>query len=299
MSEATTASSGLTREDFNRLLGDVRPKLHRYAARMTGSVIDGEDVVQEAIVKALEAFAGARPIDNPVSWLIRITHNVAVDLLRHRSRQQALRSSEDPEMIIDPVTPVKDREIVAAGLRAFMQLSVAQRSSVILMDVLGYALEEIGSITDMTVPAIKAALHRGRSRLRELAREPDEVAPATLAEPERLRLKVYIDRFNARDFNSVREMLAADVRLDLVNKLHAKGRREVGGYLHRYSLSKDWHCALGFVEGRPAIFILDPNDPGPPKYFILLEWKESRVVTIRDFRFAPYALEGAELTLPK
>ena len=35
---------------FDRLLGELRPKLHRYCARMTGSVIDGEDVVQEALV---------------------------------------------------------------------------------------------------------------------------------------------------------------------------------------------------------------------------------------------------------
>ena len=44
------------RADFDRLLGELRPKLHRYCARMTGSVIDGEDVLQEALVKAIEAF---------------------------------------------------------------------------------------------------------------------------------------------------------------------------------------------------------------------------------------------------
>ena len=41
------------------------------------------------------------------------------------------------------------------------------------MDVLGYSLEEIGTITEASVPAVKAALHRGRTRLRELALEPD------------------------------------------------------------------------------------------------------------------------------
>ncbi|MGC1234303.1 MAG: sigma factor, partial [Xanthobacteraceae bacterium] len=48
-----------SRDAFDRLLGDIRPKLHRYCARMTGSVIDGEDVVQDALIKALEAFPSA------------------------------------------------------------------------------------------------------------------------------------------------------------------------------------------------------------------------------------------------
>ena len=44
------------RAAFGRLVESVRPKLHRYCARMTGSVIDGEDVVQEALLKAMEAY---------------------------------------------------------------------------------------------------------------------------------------------------------------------------------------------------------------------------------------------------
>jgi DNA-directed RNA polymerase specialized sigma24 family protein len=51
--------TGTDREAFDRLLGELRPKLHRYCARMTGSVIDGEDVVQETMIKALEAFPSA------------------------------------------------------------------------------------------------------------------------------------------------------------------------------------------------------------------------------------------------
>ena len=50
-----------SRADFERLIGELRPKLHRYCARMTGSVIDGEDVVQEALAKAVEARATNDP----------------------------------------------------------------------------------------------------------------------------------------------------------------------------------------------------------------------------------------------
>ena len=134
-------------EAFNHLLGKLRPKLHRYCARMTGSVIEGEDVVQEALVKALEAFDGAGPIANPEGWLFRIAHNAALDHLRRRAHEQAVGSSEDLETMIEPADPVRDREIASASLRTFMRLPVAQRSSVILMDVLGHSLDEIGEVT--------------------------------------------------------------------------------------------------------------------------------------------------------
>lgn len=290
-------TTGMARAEFDRLLGELRPKLHRYCARMTGSVIDGEDVVQEALIKALEAFDGAGAIVNPEGWLFRIAHNAALDHLRRRAREQAVRSSEDLDMMVDPADPVQDREIAAASLRTFMRLPVAQRSTVILMDVLGYSLDEIGRVTDSTLPAVKAALHRGRTRLRELAQEPDDRPPPALAEPERRRLAAYVDRFNARDFDTVRAMLADDVRLDLVNRTRRAGRQDVSQYFTNYSRVDDWRLVPGFVDRRPAILVYNPAAPAaPPVYFVLLEWTGAGgLANIRDFRYARYAIEGAEV----
>jgi RNA polymerase sigma-70 factor (ECF subfamily) len=286
------------REAFDRLLRELRPKLHRYCARMTGSVVDGEDVVQEALVKAIEALPDAGSLASPESWLFRIAHNAAMDFLRRRARQNAIRSDEDPDMVIDPAAPVDDRQIAAASLRTFMRLPVAQRSSVILMDVLGYSLDEIGAVMDLTIPAVKAALHRGRARLREIAKEPDDTPVPALAEGERSRLAAYIDRFNARDFDAVRNMLADDVRLDLVAKLRMSGRSEVGTYFGNYSRIADWRLVPGLVDRRPAALVFDPGDSsGRPTYFVLLEWGSDGLVNIRDFRYARYAIEGAELLM--
>jgi RNA polymerase sigma-70 factor (ECF subfamily) len=295
MSESISGAAE-SRETFERLLGELRPKLHRYCARMTGSVIDGEDVVQEALVKALEAFSSTASIGHPEGWLFRIAHNAALDFLRRRARQDSARSDEDPEMIVDPVTIADDRQIAAASLRTFMRLSVAQRSSVILMDVLGYSLQEIGSVMDSSVPAIKAALHRGRTRLRALAQEPDDQPLPVLAEPERSLLTAYVDRFNARDFDTIRNMLADEVRLDLIARAQRNGRSEVGSYFTNYGAVTDWHLAPGLVDGHPAALVRDPHAASSrPSYFILLKWTDERLLTIRDFRFARYAIEGAEL----
>src|SRR5256885_14213182 len=93
---------------FLETIAHLRPKLHRYCARMTGSVIDGEDVLQEALVKAIEAFSSADPIGNPESWLFRIAHNTALDFLRARARADQRFSEGDPDMMVDTVNTVED-----------------------------------------------------------------------------------------------------------------------------------------------------------------------------------------------
>jgi RNA polymerase sigma-70 factor (ECF subfamily) len=285
---------GADRAAFDRLLAELRPKLHRYCARMTGSVIDGEDAVQEALVKAIEAFPSFAAVDNPEAWLFRIAHNATLDLLRRRARHEARHAEKELEMIVDPASAVERRQAASAGLRTFMRLPLAQRSSVILMDVLGYSLDEIAGVTTTTVPAIKAALHRGRERLKALASEPDDRPLPALAPAEQARLTHYIDRFNARDFDRLRDLLAEDVRLDLVNRRHIEGKQQVGSYFTNYERATHWHFRPGLVEGRPAILVHAPGTPDKIDYFVLLEWRDGSLATIRDFLYAPYVMDGAE-----
>jgi RNA polymerase sigma-70 factor (ECF subfamily) len=151
----------------------------------------------------------------------------------------------------------------------------------------------------MSIPALKASLHRGRARLRTLARQPEERASPVLAEPERFRLANYVARFNARDFDALRDLLADDVRVDLVARRRFAGKAEVGGtYFGNYARTTDWVFASGFVHSLPAMIASDPRDPGRlPSYFVLLEWSGDQVAAIRDFYHARYAVEGADITL--
>lgn len=280
------------------LIANMRPRLHRYCARMVGSVIDGEDVLQDALTKAVDSFAVAAPIANPEGWLFKIAHNTALDFLRRRTRQEALRSGEEVDMIADQYDAVESRQIASASLRTFMRLPVAQRSSVILMDVLGCSLHEICEVMDFSLPAVKAALHRGRAQLRELAKESDDTPSAKLSEADRARLTAYVAHFNARDFDAIRAMIADDVRLDLVNRIRMNGKAEVSRYFGNYGKAGDWHLVPGLVEDRPAILVFDPNEAnGRPKYFMLLSWQAGRVAFIRDFRHASYVIDGADYRL--
>jgi RNA polymerase sigma-70 factor (ECF subfamily) len=285
--------------DIAALLVAMRPKLHRYCARMVGSVIDGEDVLQDALIKAVEAHAAAggtgNPIGNPEGWLFRIAHNTALDFLRRRRRLEAHRDDAEVDMMPDQLDAVESRQIAGASLRTFMRLPVAQRASVILMDVLGCSLHEICEVMACSLPAAKAALHRGRAQLRAFAEEPDDAPQQRLSDVDRARLGAYVAHFNARDFDAIRAMISDDVRLDLVSKTRLNGKAEVSRYFGNYSSVSDWHLVPGLVEGHPAILVFDPDDRASgPKYFMLLNWADGKVATIRDFRHAPYVIEGAE-----
>jgi len=283
-------------QDLERLLAEMRPMLHRYCARMTGSVIDGEDVVQDAMLKALAASPPNDAIANPRAWLVRIAHNAALDFLRRRALGPVLETDGELDMIAAPEAP--DPEIVSASLRTFMRLPTLQRAAVILKDVLGHSVEEVASITGATVAAAKSGLQRGRERLRAIAREPDDAALPVLSDAARARLDAYVDGFKAGDFDAVRAMLAEDVELDLVAHFRQRGKSRVGGYFTKYAEAEQWRYAAGTIEGRPAMLVYDRRvSLDIPAYFVALEFEGDRVKGIRDFLFARYAMEGADLRL--
>ncbi|MGC1547418.1 MAG: RNA polymerase sigma factor, partial [Rhodanobacter sp.] len=119
-------------DEFEDRLKALRPRLHRYCARMTGSAVDGEDVLQDTLVKALRARAQGAEVNNLEGWLFRIAHHASLDFLRHRSRNTVVPLTEDIE-----ATPIPEADIVEVGFRTFLQLPELQRCAVILKDVLG------------------------------------------------------------------------------------------------------------------------------------------------------------------
>ena len=293
--EPTPPPASLPDPDFPQLVLQLRARLHRYCSRMTGSVLDGEDVVQDTLVKANECFDAAS-VRNVEAWLFRIAHNTAMDLLRRRKREQAVFADDDVEELpgVDADAAAERRHVATTALRTFMRLPPVQRSSVILADVLGYGLDEAAGVMGTTVPAVKAALHRGRTRLRELATQAGGLAPAAmLSARDQSLLDAYAARFNARDFDALRDMLAEDARLDLVAR---RKPMPMGGgeYFRNYAMVSGLRMTPATVEGRPAVWV-DPvadEGPGATPYFIVLGFVAGKVRAIRDFRYARYAAEG-------
>lgn len=280
-------------EQFEDRLRELRPRLHRYCARMIGSAVDGEDAVQDALLKALRARAEGMVVDDLEAWLLRIAHNTSLDLLRRNARHKVVPITEDVE---DTTAP--DPHIVEVSFHVFLRLPELQRCAVILKDVLGHSVEEIASIATCTLPAAKSALQRGRAALRQWAQTRDETRVPLMADADRQKVGTYVRLFQAGDFDAIRAMLADDVKLDLVNRLKFEGREDIDRYFTRYAEETRWRFAFGAVEGRAAMLVFDQTSASQkPAYFVLIEWRDARIASIRDFLFTPYAIEAADWVL--
>lgn len=281
---------------FLALVTDVRPELHRYCARMTGSVADGEDVVQDALAKAFYALATLDELPTLRPWLFRVAHNAAIDFTRRVQRSPVEIVAELPEAgAAGDAGEGADPDTVRAALAAFLVLPPLQRSAVILKDVVGHSNAEIAQLLATTVPAVKAALFRGRERLRVERARLTDLALVEPPPPASKTLEAYVRLFNAGDWDGVRALLAEEVRLDLVSTSTRKGKA-VGVYFHRYAAEPDVRIALGSLEGRPIVWVFAPKSSARPRYFIAIDLDGDRIASIRDYRYVPYVAGELALT---
>lgn len=275
--------------EFEQRLAMLRPRLHRYCSRMTGSTVEGEDALQDALIKALNARAAGALVEDLDAWLFRIAHNTSLDRLRQRARNTFVPLTEEIE-----APPMNEADVSIVGIQTFLRLPQLQRCAVILKDVLGHSIEEIANIAECTPAAAKSALQRGRATLRHLAQASDETRLPLMSEEARQRMVEFVNLFRDGDFDAIRAMLADDVKLELVNRLKCSGRNEVAPYFARYAEETRWRFAFGAVEGRPAMLVFERGAAEKPAYFVLIGWDDDRIVAIRDFLFAPYALESVD-----
>lgn len=278
------------------LAGDLRPELHRYCARLMGSVIDGEDVVQDTFARAIVALEGLQDSAPLRPWLFRIAHNRALDLLRSR----AIRAAEPIEAahnVVDQATPdpvemLMRQEAVKTAVSRFTELPILQRSVVILKDVLGEPLAEIAALLDLTVDAVKAHLARGRARLREINLRAD---PLPDARPASAAVARYVALFNRRDWDGLRALLADDVKLH--QSLHPVrvGSADVGIFFTIYARSDGVRLAPAWLEGREVIAVFEDSGDPKPNHIMWLEWHDERISFIHDYRYLRYVAADAEL----
>jgi RNA polymerase sigma-70 factor (ECF subfamily) len=303
LSAAEPSSNGDRKADFLAQAGELQPELHRYCARLMGSVIDGEDVVQDTLLRAVVALQdmekqGLLEMPPLRPWLFRIAHNRALDLLRGRSlrRTEPIEAAADVADVAspDPVETLMRQEAVETAVSRFAELPTTQRSVVILKDVLDEQLSEIATLLDLTVDAVKGHLARGRARLREINAQA-RLFPA--AQPASSAVARYAALFNQRDWDGLRALLASDVKLKQSSYPVRSGSADVGMFFGIYSRLAPVWLVPAWLEGREVIAVFENRADPKPNYLMWLEWRAGQISFIRDYRYVRYVAADAELTL--
>jgi len=293
------ASTSEARARFLELVAEVRPELHRYCARMTGSVFDGEDVVQDTLAKAWYVLAEMESPPALRPWLFRIAHNTAMDFLR-RYEHRNVDATGDMEVVADMAKSreleeyAPDGERVEAALEVFAALPPVQRSALALKDVIGLSLEQTAETMGVSVAAVKGALVRARANV--AAAKAAGAREAGAVDVERLRR--YADLFNARDWDALRALFGEETRLDVVSRYQRRGS-SAASYFTQYpeiTRAEDLRAEAGWVDGLPAIAVFRPASSSRAAYFIRLDWREERITEVRDFRYVPYIAIDASFT---
>lgn len=284
-------------EEFVALASTLRPELHRYCARLMGSVLEGEDVVQDAFVNAMAALPALDPLTPLRPWLFRIAHNRAIDVLRQKEIRMA-ESLEDATHGpvaegVDPEAAAMREQATATAVSRFIELPVMQRSVVVLKDVLGQSLQEIAELLSISVDAVKGHLARGRALLRQIGAAPSPKLPPASSEVAR-----YVELFNARDWEGLRALLADDVQLVQSTHPRHRGRAEVGQFFSIYSRSPVVRLAAAWLEGREVIAVFENAANLRPSYLMWIEAREGRITFIRDYRYVRYVVAEAEINWP-
>lgn len=191
---------------FRAAFEPLRPELYRYCRHLTTSPWDAEDLVQEALMRALVILGSqyGRTIREPRAWLFRVASNAWID--RTRRAREELRADAGA---LDGGEPAADpRPVRAAAGAMIARLSPQERVAFVLKDAFDLSLEEIAAVLATTVGAVKAALHRGRGKLTEKAPEPHRAAtPGAIG--------AFCEAFNAGDLQAVTKTLLEAALIEL------------------------------------------------------------------------------------
>ena len=195
-----------------------RRELTAHCYRMTGSLHDAEDLVQETYLRAWKAYGGFKGQSSLRTWLYRIATNTCLTALDSRQRRPLPTGlgapSSDPtgELVernevpwleplpdqyddpTDPSTIVGTRESVRLAFVAALQhLSPRQRAVLVMRDVLQWKAAEVGEAIGASTAAVNSLLQRARAQLESVGPSEDE----QLAEPDSPETRDLLDRYIA------------------------------------------------------------------------------------------------------
>jgi RNA polymerase sigma-70 factor (ECF subfamily) len=280
--------------EFLQALDPIRPDLHRYCRRLSGNVWDAEDLVQETLLRAFSHLSQVlHSINNPRAYILRVASNLWIDTVRRRASEAAALTVEasDPLNVASAgASPAQAIEVREAGARLMSSLAPQERAVVVLKDVFDMSIEETASILSTTPGAVKAALHRGRNRLRDFTEQAPRCTP-----PSAGLLDRFVDRYNARDLPGLLALMSDTASIDMYGLETETGRaafeRQRGWFHHNFYNPFDgspstlrWQAAV--FQDEPIVLVFDGVDDALVSV-MRIEEQDAAVQRIRVYALCP------------
>jgi RNA polymerase sigma-70 factor (ECF subfamily) len=200
---------------FMQTYEPLRPVLYRYCRFLCRSPWDAEDLVQDTLARAFASLGGLiEPPRDPKAWLFRVASNLWIDQVRRGSMRLHTQTPADSA---EPEIAAPARELREAAGTLLTQLSPQERAAVVLKDAFDLELDDIAEILSTSVGAVKAALHRGRGKLKE----PDPEVPRT---PVPAALDAFCAAFNAHDLDRLAALLMDHATVEVVGAATLLGK---------------------------------------------------------------------------
>ena len=274
---------------FIETVAGHRAQLHRYCSRMTGSVLDGEDVMQDVLFEAYRKLDYLEDGQDIRQWLFRIAHNRCIDFIRKRTvRQTKEAAAVGPDVV--PPARLYDHDVSSALERLVINLPPKERACVLLKDVFDYSVNEIADLVGSTVAGVKAALHRGRTKLATL---PEQPIGAGAAGRELLKLHMlYVEYFNRQDWSAIRQLISDDAKLLITNLYAGPVANE---YFSRFELMPyPRKLTTGWVDGERVLVLLGGLAADMvPTVIVRLESNLNGIQAIRHYTGCPWVFDAA------
>jgi RNA polymerase sigma-70 factor, ECF subfamily len=288
--------------EFARHTEPFRRELIAHCYRMLGSLHDAEDVVQETYLRAWRSYDEFEHRSSVRTWLHRIATNACLTALQHGSRRVLPSGlggpSDDPhtdiiadpevawlQPIPDPAAVVAARESLRLALVASLQhLPAQQRAVLLLRDVLALPATEVAAMLGTTVAAVKSAVQRARTTMKDAAPAPDEITEPSDPRAREL-LEQYIAAFENADAAMLERVLRHDAALEMVgSRTWFAGRTTCLPYIATYVLGSpgDWRMVPTIANGQPAAAAYHRGEPFGIAVLTVAETGISRIAVFDD-----------------
>jgi RNA polymerase sigma-70 factor (ECF subfamily) len=207
MATLTAAGSKASRKahiEFEKGIAPYRNDLFRFCRSLTSNPWDAEDLVQETLLKVYGRLADKHSgFDNPKAFLFKTAANQWIDWCR-----RAKLPLESPDLSLQPFSMGVLFEVRNALTLTLQYLPPKERLALVLKDIFDFTLDEIAEVSQSTANAVKAALHRARSKMEFITYKSIEES-RHFACANRDLIEKAVTAFNARDLNALSSLFLA------------------------------------------------------------------------------------------